>query len=346
MKKAVWVLAVSIGLGIGVGLLLWNAMAEKVRASQKITAELLPPPRVPPPITRREPATVVVRLESFEKRGRLADGVEYEFWTFGDGVPGPLIRVREGDTVEIHYKNHGSSKFPHSIDLHSVTGPGGGAKFTQTAPGQETAFTWKALNPGLYVYHCATPMVSHHIANGMYGMILVEPKEGLRVVDREYYVVQGEFYTAGKLGEQGLQAFSFEKMFREQPEYVVFNGSTGSLRGNNALKARVGETVRIFFGVGGPNTTSSFHVIGEIFDRVHPEAASEPLRNVQTTLVPAGGATMVEFQVNVPGTFVLVDHSLTRVEKGAIGELIVEGPEVPEIFRPEKTGLTGGAGAH
>jgi len=334
MKKALWVLAASIALGIGMSLFLWNSVEEKAQASQKITAELLPPPRVPPPISRREPATVVVRLESFEKRGRLADGVEYEFWTFGDGVPGPLIRVREGDTVEIRYKNDASSKFPHSIDLHSVTGPGGGAKFTQTAPGQETAFTWKALNPGLYVYHCATPMVSHHIANGMYGLILVEPKGGLPRVDREYYVMQGEFYTAGGLGEKGFQAFSFEKMFREQPEYVVFNGSTGSLRGKNALHAKVGEKVRIFFGVGGPNTTSSFHVIGEIFDRVHPEAASEALRNVQTTLVPAGGATMVEFQVNVPGTFVLVDHSLTRVEKGAIGELTVEGAEVPEIFRP------------
>jgi nitrite reductase (NO-forming) len=346
MKKIVWGFAVALVLSGGIAIFLANPIGNTTEALPRITAQLFPPPQVPPPITRREPATVVVQLESFEKRGRLADGVEYEFWTFGEGVPGPLIRVREGDTVEIRYKNHASSKFPHSIDLHSVTGPGGGAKFTQTAPGQETAFTWKALNPGLYVYHCATPMVSHHIANGMYGMILVEPKEGLPRVDKEYYVVQGEFYTAGKLGEQGLQAFSFEKMFREQPEYVVFNGSTGSLRGTHALKARVGETVRIFFGVGGPNTTSSFHVIGEIFDRVHPEAASEPLRNVQTTLVPAGGATMVEFQVNVPGTFVLVDHSLTRVEKGAIGELIVEGPEVPEIFRPEKTGLTGGAGAH
>lgn len=333
MKKAIWVLVVSIGLGTGMSLFRWNSVEEKAQASQKVTAELFPPPQVPPPITRRNAATVVVRLESYEKRGRLADGVEYEFWTFGDSVPAPLIRIREGDTVEIHLKNHSSSKFAHSIDLHAVTGPGGGAKFTLTAPGQETAFTWKALNPGLYVYHCATPMVSHHIANGMYGLILVEPKGGLPRVDREYYVMQGEFYTAGGLGEKGFQAFSFEKMFKEQPEYVVFNGSSGSLRGKNALQAKVGEKIRIFFGVGGPNVTSSFHVIGEIFDRVYPEAASEALRNVQTTLVPAGGATMVEFQVNVPGTFVLVDHSLTRVEKGAIGELTVEGAEVPEIFR-------------
>ena len=334
MKKALWVLAAPIALGIGITLFLWSPQGERAEALQKITAELFPPPQVPPPITRREPATVVVRLESFEKRGQLADGVEYEFWTFRDGVPGPLIRVREGDTVEIYLKNHSSSKFPHSIDLHAVTGPGGGAKFTLTVSGQETAFTWKALNPGLYVYHCATPMVSHHVANGMYGMILVEPAGGLPPVDREFYVMQGEFYTAGKLGEKGMQPFSFDKMFSERPEYVVFNGSTSSLRGKNALRAKVGEKIRIFFGVGGPNVTSSFHVIGEIFDRVYPEAASEPLRNVQTTLVPVGGATMVEFQVNVPGTFLLVDHSLTRIDRGAIGELTVEGTEVPEIFRP------------
>jgi nitrite reductase (NO-forming) len=322
----------ALALSAGLSLITWNLRSEKAEAIQKITAPLLPPPQVPPPITRRSPATVVVRIESFEKRGQLADGVEYEFWTFGDSVPGPLIRVREGDMVEIYYKNHPSSKFPHSIDLHSVTGPGGGAKITQTAPGQETAFAWKALNPGLYVYHCATPMVSHHIANGMYGMILVEPKKGLPRVDREFYVMQGEIYTESKFGEKGFQHFSFDKMFREQPEYIVFNGSTDSLRGKNALKAKVGEKVRVFFGVGGPNVTSSFHVIGEIFDRVHPEAASEPLSNIQTTLVPAGGAAIVEFQVKVPGTFLLVDHSLTRIEKGAMGELTVEGKDVPEIF--------------
>ncbi len=323
----------ALALSAGLSLITWNLRSEKAEAVQKIDAQLLPPPHVSPPITRKNVATVVVRLESYEKRGQLADGVEYEFWTFGDSVPGPLIRVREGDTVEIHLKNSSSSKFPHSIDLHAVTGPGGGAKATQTAPGQETAFVWKALNPGLYVYHCATPMISHHIANGMYGMILVEPKKGLPRVDREFYVMQGEFYTAGKLGEKGFQPFSFDKMFKEQPEYVVFNGSTQSLRGKNALKAKVGDKVRIFFGVGGPNITSSFHVIGEIFDSVYPEAASETFHNVQTTMVPAGGATMVEFQLNVPGTYLMVDHSLTRIEKGAIGELTVEGMDVPEIFR-------------
>ena len=279
MRKVIAVFILSAGLGVGATVLFWNPPIKEAEALSRIDAQLLPPPQVPPPITRRNPATVVVRLESYEKRGHLADGVEYEFWTFGNSVPGPLIRVREGDTVEIHLKNDATSKFLHSIDLHAVTGPGGGAKLTQAAPGQEKAFVWKALNPGLYVYHCATPMISHHIANGMYGMILVEPKGGFPRVDKEFYVMQGEFYTEGKLGEQGFQTLSFDKMFREQPEYVVFNGATDSLRGKNALRAKVGDKIRIFFGVGGPNLVSSFHLIGEIFDRVYPEAASEPIRN-------------------------------------------------------------------
>jgi nitrite reductase (NO-forming) len=295
-----------------------------------ITAELAPPPNVPPPITRRTPAKVVVELETIEKRAPLADGVEYVFWTFNGTVPGPFMRVRVGDTIELHLKNAPDSKFPHSIDLHAVTGPHGGAMLTQTAPSQTTAFQWKALNPGLYVYHCATPLVLHHVANGMYGLILVEPEYGLAPVDREFYVMQGDFYTEGKIGDPGLQPFSMEKMLAERPEYVVFNGAMGALLGPRVLRAKVGETVRIFFGVGGPNLTSSFHVIGGIFNIIHPEGASED--NIQTALVPAGGATMVQLTFQVPGTYMLVDHSLSRVAKGAVGALIVEGPEAPEIY--------------
>jgi len=298
-----------------------------------IKAALVPPPFVPPPIARRSPARILVELETIEKRAPLADDVEYEFWTFGGTAPGPFLRVRVGDTVELHLKNAPDSKFPHSIDLHAVTGPGGGAPLTQTAPGQVTAFQWQALNPGLYVYHCATPLVPHHVANGMYGLILVEPARGLPPVDREFYVMQGEFYPEGKLGEKGFQPFSIEKMLAERPEYIVFNGAMGALLGSQALKAKVGEKVRVFFGVGGPNVTSSFHIIGEIFDAVHPEGASETQHHVQTTLVPAGGATIVELTVDVPGTYLLVDHSLSRLVRGAVGALEVEGPEAPEIYQ-------------
>ena len=291
-------------------------------------AILTSPPHVPPPISRKYSARVVINLEVREVVGRLADGVEYTFWTYGGSVPGSFLRIREGDVVEFHLNNHPSSKLPHNIDLHAVTGPGGGAASTFTAPGHSSQFTFQALNPGLFVYHCATAPVPMHIGNGMYGLILVEPKEGLPPVDKEYYVMQGEFYTTGKYGEEGLQSFDMAKAIDERPPYIVFNGSVGSLVGDKAITAKVGETVRLYFGVGGPNITSSFHIIGEIFDKVYPEAGlSLPNRNVQTTLVPSGGATVVEFKVDVPGTFILVDHSLTRAfNKGALGMLKVDGP--------------------
>ncbi|HTZ19528.1 MAG TPA: copper-containing nitrite reductase [Opitutaceae bacterium] len=291
-------------------------------------------PNVPPPIARRHPARVVVQLEVREVVKPLADGVEYTFWTFGGDVPGSFIRVREGDVVEFHLNNHPSSKLPHNIDLHAVTGPGGGAASTFTAPGHSSQFTFTARNPGLFVYHCATAPVPMHIANGMYGLILVEPKAGLPPVDREFYVMQGDIYTQGRNGEPGLQLFDPQKNMDEHPTYVVFNGAVGSLVGDNALQARVGETVRIFFGVGGPNLTSSFHVIGEIFDRVYVEGGMKLVQeHVQTTMVPAGGSTIVEFKLEVPGTYVLVDHSLSRAfNKGALGMLKVTGPENRAIY--------------
>ena len=297
-------------------------------------AILTSPPHVPPAITRQYPARVVVNLEVLEVVGRLADGVEYTFWTYGGSVPGSFIRIREGDVVEFHLNNHPSSKLPHNIDLHAVTGPGGGATSTFTAPGHSSKFTFQALNPGLYVYHCATAPVPMHIGNGMYGLILVEPKEGLPKVDKEFYVMQGEFYTTGKYGEEGLQSFDMAKAIDERPPYIVFNGSVGSLVGDLAMTAKVGENVRLYFGVGGPNITSSFHVIDEIFDKVFPEAGlSRANTNVQTTMVPSGGATVVEFKVDVPGTYVLVDHSLSRAfNKGALGMLKVAGPENRVIY--------------
>jgi nitrite reductase (NO-forming) len=277
---------------------------------------------------------VVVELEVLEQKGPMADGVEYVFWTFGGKVPGKFIRVREGDTVEFHLMNHPSSKMPHNIDLHAVTGPGGGATSSFTAPGKQSQFTFKALNPGLYIYHCATAPVPMHVANGMYGLILVQPKEGLPPVDREFYVVQGDFYTKGNFGEKGLQPFDMQRGIDENPSYVVFNGSVGSLVGDNALQAKKGETVRMYLGNGGPNLISSFHVIGEIFDAVYGEGGSiVNQKNVQTTIIPAGGSAIVDFKVDVPGTFILVDHSLFRAfNKGALGMLKVSGEEEKAIY--------------
>lgn len=300
----------------------------------------LPQPKVAPPVGQREAMTVKVEMEAREVVATLDDGVTFTYWTFDGTVPGPMIRVRQGDTVELTLKNSPTSEAAHNIDLHAVTGPGGGADASMVAPGESKTFTFKTLNPGVFVYHCATAPVPHHIAAGMYGMIVVEPPQGLPAVDHEFYVMQGELYLEGPRTDKGLRTFSMEKMLAEQPDYVFFNGSVGALTGDNALKAKTGETVRIFFGVGGPNLTSSFHVIGEIFDRVAVEGASleDPTRwatNVQSTGVPTGGATVVEFKVEVPGKYALVDHSLGRALKGAAGILVVEGPENPEIFNPK-----------
>ena len=301
------------------------------------------PTDLPAPLEIREPQTVRVDLETIEVEGQLADGTTFTYWTFNGAVPGPFIRVRVGDTIEVHLKNSASSTMNHSVDFHAVTGPGGGAVMTQTEPGKESVFTAKAINVGLFVYHCATPMVANHISNGMYGLILVEPEGGLPPVDREFYVMQGDIYTTGAFGEQGMQMTDVTKLLNEDPEYVVFNGAVGALTTQKPLKANTGETVRIFFGVGGPNLTSSFHVIGEIFDRVYDQASltSAPLTNVQTTLVPPGGATMVEFGLEVPGNYILVDHALSRLQRGLAGYLVVEGEPNPEIFNGTPSGDSG-----
>ena len=300
---------------------------------EPVQAILTSPPHVPPPTNRAAPAKVIVELEVREVEKQISEGVKYTFWTFGGTVPGSFIRVRQGDTVEFHLKNHPDSKMPHNIDLHAVTGPGGGAASSFTAPGHQSQFTFKALNAGLYVYHCATAPVGMHVANGMYGLILVEPPQGLSKVDREYYVMQGDFYTVGKYREKGVQPFDMQKAIDENATYVLFNGSEGALLGDNALPAKVGETLRLFVGNGGPNLTSNFHVIGEIFDRVYTEGGSHYQENVQTTIVPAGGSAVVEFHTEVPGTSIIVDHALFRAfNKGALGMIKTEGPDNKLVY--------------
>jgi nitrite reductase (NO-forming) len=323
-----------------------NATAADPEITGVENAVLTDAPNVPPPITRKHATKVIVNLQVKEVTKRLADGVDYTFWTFGGSVPGEFIRIREGDLVEFHLHNAPDSKMPHNIDLHAVSGPGGGASASFTAPGHSSQFTFTALNPGLYVYHCATAPVGMHIANGMYGLILVEPKEGLPPVDREFYVMQGEFYTAGKFGEGGLQPFDMEKAVDERPAYVVFNGAVGSLTDANALKANVGEKIRFFVGNGGPNLVSSFHVIGNIFDTVYEGGGTTPIHNIQTTLIPAGGSAIVEFQPKEPGTYSFVDHSIFRAfNKGAMGQLKVDGAANALVYSDKQSDtLWGGTG--
>ncbi len=295
--------------------------------------ELSYAPYAAAPITRDHRAHVQVDLEVVETTMEIADGVTYDFWTFGGSVPGPMIRVREGDYVTINLQNHPGSRFPHNIDLHAVSGQGGGAEATLVMPGQQAGFGFAALTPGVYVYHCATAPVGMHVANGMYGLIVVDPAEGWEPVDHEYYVVQGDFYTAGDFGETGHQAFDMERAIDEDASYVVFNGRVGSMTGENAPTAKVGEKVRMFVGNGGPNLVSSFHVIGEIFDNVYDEGGTNLNHNVQTTLVPAGGSSVVEMTFDVPATYILVDHSIFRAfNKGALGTIVVTGDENAELF--------------
>jgi nitrite reductase (NO-forming) len=292
------------------------------------------PTDLPPPIGKRDPETVRLDLFTVELEGRLAEATTFSYWTFNGKVPGPFVRVRVGDTVDVHLKNSADSNMIHSVDFHAATGPGGGAAALQVDPGDEKSMTFKALIPGLYVYHCATPMVAEHIANGMYGLILVEPEAGLAPVDHEFYVMQGEIYTEAAFGQHGSQEFSVEKLLNERPEYFVFNGSVGAISKLHPLHAKVGETVRLFFGVGGPNFTSSFHVIGEIFDKVYNlgSLTTAPLEGIQTVTVPPGGAVIGEFKLHVPGNYTIVDHALARVERGLAGLIIVEGAQNPDIY--------------
>jgi len=301
------------------------------------------PTDVPTLATSSVPREVALTLTTKEVLAEIAPHVVVNYWTFDGTVPGPMLRVREGDTVVLTLKNQASNLHHHSIDLHAVTGPGGGAAVTEVAPGEEKTLRFKAQNAGLYVYHCAYPNVANHMAHGMYGLILVEPVSGLPPVDRELYMMQGELYTAGPRGTEGLQIIDSGKMLDGNPEYVVFNGRVGAVS-KEEVRIVQGERVRVYVGNGGVNLISSFHLIGEIFDTVYPEAqmGGALYHNVQTTLVPAGGAAIVEFTADVAGTYVFVDHALARLDKGAWGTIEVLGVPRPDIYFGDMSGTSRG----
>ena len=293
------------------------------------------PNDVPAPVGARTPRTVRIEVRAAEVVSEVAPGIFFNYWTYDGQVPGPMYRVRVGDTVETTLTNDPTSLHPHNIDLHAVTGPGGGASLTNVKPGETKAFRWLAKHPGLYEYHCAMPNVSTHNSHGQYGLILVEPEGGLAPVDKEFYLMQGELYAMGGIGKKGLVAFDTQGLIDGNPTYVTFNGK---VEGAPRMRARVGDRIRLFVGNGGGNLVSSFHVIGEVFDTVYPEAAigegSTVFKNVQTTAVLPGGAAIVEFTVDVPGKYLMVDHALARMNKGAWAVLEVEGEEVPAVFAP------------
>ena len=301
-------------------------------------------PEMPPPSGRVTPAIVEVEFEVVEGINSIdpETGVEFETWGFrvtdGDanvvsGTPGPVIRARAGDVLRLTVTNPAGNTHPHNIDLHAVTGQGGGAEATTVAPGESKTIEARLLYPGFFMYHCAYGDVPAHIAHGMYGGILVDPETPLPAVDHEWYIVQSEFYTTGT--EAGVVELDRQAVTDEDPTFVVFNGAKGAIAGDNALQMNVGESARIYFVNAGLNLDSNFHPIGSHWDAVYPEAAllNPPLRGSQTTLVPAGGGVVVDLIGQVPSTIVLVDHALSRAfDKGAIGLIVVNGEAQPEIF--------------
>ncbi len=293
------------------------------------------PSDVPPPIRRTSPTTVRITLTIREVVAELADGTTYTFWTFDGTVPGPMLRVMQGDTVEMTLVSPEANLVGHNIDLHAVNGPGGGAAVSNVQPGESKTFRFQALHTGLFIYHCAFPPPWHHIAQGMYGGILVEPPGGLPPVDREFYVIQGEWYTSEPFGTKGHMAFDAAKANAELPEWYSFNGHQAALTEIHPLEAEVGETVRLYFGVGGPNIGSNFHIIGEIFDRVFTGSPDTYIANEETWYTPPGSFAAFEFYLDEPGTYLLVDHALFRAGRGAAGALVVSGPHDDSIYSPQ-----------
>jgi nitrite reductase (NO-forming) len=300
------------------------------------------PHDLPPPITRTEPAVVPVELETLELVAEVEPGVTFDYMTFDGRVPGPLIRARVGDTIDLTIRNHPDNAMVHNVDFHACRGPGGGAEATLVAPGEEKRLQFQVTYPGAFIYHCAVANVDYHISAGMFGIILVEPEEGLPAVDHEFYLGQHELYTEGETGEEGHHGFSFARMAAEDPTYVLMNGEKYAIgpQQYDEMNIRTDETVRIFYGVGGPNLFSSFHPIGSVWDEVYRQGAlaSPPDRYVQTTPVLPGSAAVVTMHTPVPGDYKLVDHALSRVaRKGALAVVHADGPENPGVFSPEPT---------
>lgn len=330
MSHASGGLPASIPFGKIIDFLRYKDRFEKV-------ADIGADPNAAPGIPKAPDADGIVRISmtTQEVISEIAPGIYFNYWTFDKQVPGPMLRVMEGDIIEFSITNDPSSLHDHNIDLHAVTGPGGGASVTNVAPGETKTFRWKALAPGLFVYHCAMPNVSTHNSHGQYGMIMVDPKDqklALPKVDKEFYVMQGELYTMGQLGKKGLVPFDSNALLDGIPNYVTFNGR---IETTPRMQAKVGDKIRMYVGNGGVNLISSFHIIGEIFDTVYPNASIGGAleHNTQATAVLPGGASIVEFTLNVPGKYLLVDHALARMNKGAWAVLEVTGGENEEVFK-------------
>jgi nitrite reductase (NO-forming) len=286
-----------------------------------------------------------VRLDTTHKIIDLAPGVKFSAWTFGDMVPGPVVRVRQGDRVKFSMSNRSDEPVPgvrvtaapmmHSMDFHSaMVSPQD--KYRSIAPGQTMNFEFTANYPGVYMYHCGTPMVLEHIASGMYGMMIVEPRKGYPTkVDREYAVVQSEFYTKpdpDKRQVDGVPLYVLDgdRVRAKAPTYTVFNGKYNGMV-ESPVVAKPRERVRLFVLNVGPSNTSSFHVVGTIFDRVWLEGNPDnQLRASQTVLLGSSNSAIVEFIIPEEGSYVMVDHHFANASQGAIGLIAAGGAGDPE----------------
>jgi nitrite reductase (NO-forming) len=323
-------------------------------ASLNLSAELKP--LVPDPVK-------VVQLDTTHKIIEIAPGVKFSAWTFGDQVPGPAIRARVGDKIRFSMTNRSDEAAPglsitaapmmHSMDFHAaMVSPQD--KYRSVAPGQTIEFEFTLNYPGVFMYHCGTPMILEHIASGMYGALIVEPRDGYPTkVDREYLVVQSEFYAkADATGRQvdgaPLYVLDNERLRAAQPSHTVFNGSHNGMV-KKPLPAKAGERVRLFVLNVGPSRTSSFHVVGTIFDRVWLDGnPGNQTRGMQTVLLGSSNSAIVEMMIPEAGSYIMVDHHFSNASQGAIGlistadkpkETELEHHNMPATAMPTEPGI-------
>jgi len=299
----------------------------------KEVMQLTVPPDVPPPIKRKYPVHIVADLVATDEIQQISQFHKYPYWTFNGSVPGPMMRARVGDVLELRVTNKDSSGMAHNIDCHAVSGPGGGAPATYVEQDETKAGTFRLLDPGVFLYHCAAAPVPAHIQNGMFGACVVEPEECLPPVDKEFYIVQHEVYAEESDDDPSMLEPDYESGLAETPMYILFNGKEGSLI-EKPLLTDQGDRVRLFVANAGPNLISSFHVIGVVFDTVYKEGdlQSPPARGCGTCILPASGCTMIEFNTIVPGNYTILDHAIFRIDKGCVGFLKVRGKPVPDIY--------------
>ncbi|GGK08113.1 hypothetical protein GCM10007063_33220 [Lentibacillus kapialis] len=274
----------------------------------------------------REGSDVYINMTAQITDIEIDDDYNYKAWTFNGEAPGPLVVVNEGDTIHFTLENMDPS-IPHSMDFHAVhTAPDKG--FADVAPNDEGTFVYQASSPGVFMYHCGTDPVLSHIANGMHGVIIVQPDDGYPTdgeVDKEYVIIQNEWYKYNDLenmtnGEPSQVVLSTKALHDEQPNT---NGTVGALL-DEPLEAKVGDKVRFYINNVGPNEVSSFHVIGTMFDDVYIDGnPANHQEGMQTVGLPASGGAVVEFTVKEPGTYKFVTHQFNHVQKGGVGKLIV-----------------------